>query len=120
MRVNVPKCWWFFKSKTALTGDHKVSETQSPCWSGGSDGTSEQREQFHRLADDSTQGCARVRVCYLGLCIRLQSEQAAHLDILGVNHSGSDKVSRIWIDSVQQSHAKSQDLEHIEKENINF
>lgn len=61
---------------------------------------------------------ACVCVCYLGLCIGLQSEQAAHLDILGVNDSSSNKVSWIWINSVQQSHTKTQDLKYTEKENI--
>lgn len=54
-------------------------------------------------------------VCYLGLCIGLQSEQTAHLDILGVNDSSSNKVSWIWIHSVQQGHSEPQDLKDQEK-----
>lgn len=63
MRVNVPKCWCCVDSKTAQTGDHRASETQSPCWSGGSDGTSEQTQQMNRLYGDSTQRHVCVCVC---------------------------------------------------------
>lgn len=56
-----------------------------------------------------------VCVCYLGLCIGLQSEQTAHLDILGVNDSRSNKVGWIWIHSVQQGHSEPQDLKDQEK-----
>lgn len=101
-------------SKIDQTGDHRVSETQSPCWSGGWDGTSEQKTQTVTQVthDGSIQGWVSLCVClYLGLCVGLQSEEAAHLSVLSVNDSSSNKVCRIGIHPVQQSYTKTQDLQ---------
>lgn len=63
------------------------------------------------LVHTGTTACS-VRVClYLGLCVGLQSEEAAHLSVLSVNDSSSDEVRRIGIHPVQEGYTKSQDLQ---------
>jgi hypothetical protein len=49
---------------------------------------------------------------YLGLCVGLQSEQTAHLGVLGVDHAGPHEVGGVWVHAVQQSGAKPHDLKH--------
>lgn len=52
--------------------------------------------------------CVCVYLCrYLCLCVGLQSEKAAHLSAFGVDDSGSHKIGRVGIHSVQQSDAKA-------------
>lgn len=48
---------------------------------------------------------------HLGLSVGLQSEEAAHLSVLSVNDSRSDKVFGIGINPIQESYTKPQDLQ---------
>lgn len=58
--------------------------------------------------DDSVCLCVCVGAhLYLCLCVGLQSEEAAHLSVLGVNDTSSNKVCRIGIHLVQQSYTKT-------------